>query len=181
MKPVSPLSWSKKQLMDETIPGTSLNGERKDFQAKMLWALGLGEDRQKSSCPHRWVLYADQQAEMGSAALQLTQTGEERQGQSCLCKTGHGRHVEELPTLGASLLAVKQCPVQLRRGGTQKAPRCSVFVEIIWVSQTYHVPYAGASRAVILPLWRQQLKVPLFRELSISFMFLSTFNPLETQ
>lgn len=73
---------------------------------------------------------------MGSAALQLTQTGEERQGQSCLCTAGHGRHVEELPTLGASLLAVKQCPVQLRRVEHKKL-RDALF---LWKSSEYLRP-----------------------------------------
>lgn len=106
-------------------------------------------------------------------------------GRVWLCTAVPGRQVRGLPTLGGSCLDIKHISAShtAEKAITQKDWRCSVFVKkkTIRVSQTYNVPYAGASGAVILPHWRQQLKVPSFKELSISFMFLSTSNPPETE
>lgn len=185
MKSVSPLAL--KTVEGWEIPlGQPWMERGRTFRPKCLRALGLREDRQNSLSPLRWIFLLSNGQSWAVLPSQLTQTLERRgrdRGGTCLGIATHARHVGGLTTFRGQPPCYKTIPHTAEKVRTWKTWRCSVFVEkkTIWVSQTYNVPQADASRAVILPLWRQQLKVPSFRELSISFVFLSTFNALETQ
>lgn len=168
--------------MDEAVPRDSPEWREEGFSGQNAcepWVLERTDRVLLALSDELFMLTGEQR--WAVLPPQLTQTlcgGDAGTGARRVCAQQCRADVGDLPTLGIGLLAIKY---SWEGYNTDILERLSLCDKENWVSQTYNVPYAGASRAVILLLWRQKLKVPSFRGLSISFVFLSTFNPLETQ